>query len=145
MSRASDLIRRLVPGLWAGVLLCIALVATPSVFAVLSPADAGRVVGRIFAREAEMSLVLAGLLMLLERREAREQGRLSGLSAGVLWALLALFCTVAGYYALQPMMAQARAGEGAWSFGQLHAVSLAFFGLKTVAVLVLAGRALQTR
>ena len=52
----------------------------------------------------------------------------------------ALFCTVAGYFALQPMMAAARAGQGAWSFGALHAVSAVFFGLKTLLVLALAWR-----
>jgi len=56
-------------------------------------------------------------------------------------ALGALFCTVAGYFALQPMMAAARAGQGPLSFGQLHAVSAVFYGLKLLLVLVLAWRA----
>ena len=33
MRRAAEFTRRFVPGLWAGVLLCIALVATPAPFA----------------------------------------------------------------------------------------------------------------
>ena len=58
----------------------------------------------------------------------------------MLLVLGTLFCTVAGYYALQPMMAQARAGQGAWSFGALHAASLGLFALKALLVLVLAWR-----
>ena len=58
----------------------------------------------------------------------------------MLLALGALFCTVAGYYAIQPMMAAARAGQGAWSFGALHGASSVFFGLKGLLVLALAWR-----
>lgn len=131
--------RRLLPGPWAGVLLCIALIATPAPFATLARADAGRVVARIFAVEAPVSLLIGGALLLLERRAAR--GR-----AGVAWtwpmglAAVALFCTVAGYYGIQPMLAAARAGQSAWTFGQLHALSLAMFGVKTLAVAALAWR-----
>ena len=52
----------------------------------------------------------------------------------------ALFCTVAGYFALQPMMAAARAGEGAVSFGALHGLSAGFYALKTGLVVALAWR-----
>jgi hypothetical protein len=55
-----------------------------------------------------------------------------------------VFCTVAGYFALQPMMAAARAGEGPLSFGQLHAVSAAFYAVKLLLVLALAWRAAGT-
>jgi hypothetical protein len=51
-----------------------------------------------------------------------------------------LFCTVAGSFAVQPMMAAARAGQGPVSFATLHAVSAALFVLKGVLVLVLAWR-----
>ena len=41
-----------VAGLWAGVLLAIALIGAPAGFAVLSErADAGRVAGQMFVRE----------------------------------------------------------------------------------------------
>jgi len=55
-------------------------------------------------------------------------------------ALGAVFCTVAGYFALQPLMAAARAGQGTLSFGQLHAISAAFYALKLVLVALLAWR-----
>jgi hypothetical protein len=132
--------RRLLPALWAGALLCIALIAAPSAFATLVAQDAGRVVGRVFAQEAYLSLALGVSCLLLERRafSAKEETRLS---TSMLLALGAVFCTVAGYFGLQPMMAAAKAGEGNWSFGQLHAVSLGLFGVKTLAVLALAWRA----
>lgn len=127
-------LRVLLPALWAGLLLCIATLATPAAFA-MAPAEAGRIVGRIFAQEAVVSMSLALIITAIERRAAPDR------QAGVWLALGALFCTVAGYYALQPMMAAARLGQGVLSFGQLHAISLLFFALKGVLVLVLAWRA----
>jgi hypothetical protein len=129
-----DRLRVLLPGLWAGLLLCMGLIAAPAPFATLLPADAGRVVARMFAQEAYFSLVLAVAVVLLERRRSQ------GLNAQILLALGALFCTVAGYFAVQPLMAAARAGQGALSFGLLHAVSLGFFTLKGLLVLALAWR-----
>ena len=134
----------LLAGLWAGVILAIGLIGAPAGFAVLAtPAEAGRVAGRMFAVEAPLSLALAVVIFLLERRRARDEaeaGRGSQFNANMLLALGALFCTVAGYYAIQPMMAAARAGQGAWSFGVLHAASTVFFALKGLLVLALAWR-----
>lgn len=140
----ATLLRRLLPGLWAGLLLTVALVATPAAFALLPQAEAGRVAGRILAHEAAASLLLGAAVLLLERVQARrdaEAGRGSQFSTGMALAAGAVFCTVAGYYALQPLMAAARLGQAGLSFGQLHAVSAAFFGLKGVLVLALAVRA----
>ena len=130
-------------GLWAGVLLCIAGLAAPAAFAVLPSADAGRVVGRLFAQEAYLSLLLMVLLFAFERKRAMaaaQAGRGSVLSPNILLLMGALFCNVAGYFAVQPMMAAARAGQGAWSFGALHAASAGFFALKALLVCVLAWR-----
>ena len=147
MIRAADFTRRFVPGLWAGVLLCLVLIATPAPFAALSKADAGQVVARMFVQEAWLSLGLGGLLLLLERRVAAEraeaaQGSQFSLNLGL--ALVAIFCTVAGYYALQPMMADAKAGlPTPLSFGQMHAVSYSLFLVKVAAVTTLAVRAVR--
>lgn len=139
MNGALGRARRLLPGLWGGVLLCIALVATPAPFAVLTQAEAGKVVGFIFQREAFISLGLALAFVLIERRRSRAgEGR--ALGAETLLALGALFLTVGGYFGLQPMMVAARAGQGALGFGQLHAISLVLFGLKILCVLALAWR-----
>jgi hypothetical protein len=56
-------------------------------------------------------------------------------------ALGAIFCTVAGYFALQPLMGPARAGQGPLSFAQLHAASAAFYLIKLALVAALAWRA----
>lgn len=136
--------RLLLPGLWAGWLLCAAALATPAAFALLPQADAGRLAGRMLAQEAYTSLALGVLLLVLERMAARRAvaaGQGSQFSTGMVLALGAVFCTVAGYFALQPMMAAARAGQGPLSFGQLHAMSAAFYGLKLLLVLALAWRA----
>lgn len=143
--RAQALARRLLPALWVGMLLCIALLATPAPFATLAKADAGRVVAHIFVREAWLSLLLGAALLALARREAArhaESGHGSQFSTEMLLALGAIFCTVLGYFALQPMLAAAKAGEATpLSFGQLHALSFGLFGLKILAVGWLAVRA----
>jgi hypothetical protein len=138
-----DRARRLIAGLWVGWLLCVAALATPAAFATLPQADAGRVAGRMLASEAYSALVFGVLLLVLERLAARRavsDGQGSQFSPGMALALGALFCTVAGYFALQPMMVAARAGQGGLSFGQLHAVSAAFYGVKLLLVLALAWR-----
>ncbi len=132
-------------GVWAGLVIGVGLIGAPAGFAVLgTPAEAGRVAGRMFAVEAPLSLAFAVVIFLLERRRARDRqetgAAASQFSTEMLLALGALFCTVAGYYAIQPMMAAARAGQGPWSFGALHGASTVFYGLKGLLVLALAWR-----
>ncbi|MDN3543480.1 DUF4149 domain-containing protein [Kinneretia asaccharophila] len=134
----------LLAALWGGLLLCVAGLAAPNAFAVLERAQAGAYVGRLFSLEAHTSLALGLLLMMMARRLARD-GQVRTLSPDLLLPAGALFCTVAGYFALQPMMAAARAGQGALSFATLHGISLALFGLKIVLVLALAWRASSRR
>jgi hypothetical protein len=132
-----------VAGLWAGVLLCIAAIAAPSAFATLAAPDAGRFVSRVFMQEAYLSLGTAIVLFVIERQRARhaaEAGTGSVFSANLVILLGTLFCTVAGYFAVQPMMEAARAGTGTVSSGTLHAVSLGLFTLKGLLVLALAWR-----
>ncbi|HKW83724.1 MAG TPA: DUF4149 domain-containing protein [Burkholderiaceae bacterium] len=132
-----------IAGSWAGLLVCIGAIAAPAAFATLARADAGRVVARVFMVEAYVSLALAVLLFLVERsrtRSAAEAGTGSLFSANLVLLLGTLFCTVAGYFAIEPMMAAARAGQGPWPFGALHAASSGLFALKGVLVLVLAWR-----
>jgi hypothetical protein len=132
-------LRLLLAALWGGFLLCVAFAAAPNAFAVLERAQAGAYVARLFALEAHTSLALALVLMLMARRLARDLGD-RAFSPDFLLPAGALFCTVAGYFALQPLMAAAKAGQGALSFGALHAISFGFFGLKILLVLVLAWR-----
>jgi len=131
--------RALLAALWGGLLLSVAWVAAPSAFAVLERAQAGLLVARLFSLEAQLSLAVGLILMLMERRLARDRG-LPAISAEFLLPAMAVFCTVAGYYALQPMMAAAKSWQGPWSFGALHGVSLALYGIKLLLVLALAWR-----
>jgi hypothetical protein len=132
-------VQAMLAALWGGFLLCIAFVSAPSAFAVLERAQAGSVVARLFASEAQVSLAMALILMLIERRLSSDaDGTRPVFSARLLLPAVALFCTIAGYYGVQPLMADARAGLGVASFAALHGVSLAFFAVKGLAVLALA-------
>jgi hypothetical protein len=141
----SESLRRLLPGLWLGLLLAIALIATPAASGSLDRAAFGAVARAIFAREAPASLLLGVLILVIERRDALARHLATGVSQFSLemtLAIGALFCTVAGYYGLEPMMEQARSGGAAsLTFLQLHAISLALFGVKGLLVLALAWRA----
>ncbi|MBL8324523.1 MAG: DUF4149 domain-containing protein [Rubrivivax sp.] len=141
---AADRWRVLIPALWAGGLITVATLATPAPFATLGQVEAGRVVARVLSHEAHASLALGVLVLLLERREARRaaaRGSGSQFSTGMALALGAVFCTILGYFALQPLMPAARAGQGAFSFAQLHLASAACYALKTLMVAALAWRA----
>jgi hypothetical protein len=131
--------RALLAGLWAGGLWTVAALAAPTAFALLARPDAGRFVGRLFAQEAAASVAIGLLLLLAERRAARSLGG-PVMTANLLLLLGALFCTVAGYYALQPMFEAARAGQGPLSFGALHTISAVFYAVKAILVTLLAWR-----
>jgi hypothetical protein len=134
------------PALWAGVLLCVALIAAPAPFATLEVEEAGRVVARIFFVEACFSLLAAALWLLLDRGAGRSASRgLFGSQRGALeadvwltWATV--LCTVVGYFAVATLLPAAREGSGLFSFGQLHLLSMVLFGVKTLLVLALAWR-----
>jgi hypothetical protein len=130
-------------GLWAGLLWGVGLIGAPAGFATALPDTAGRIAGRMFAQEATLSLVLAIVLFIVLRRMARdaaESGAGSVFTANMLLVLGALFCTVFGYFALQPMMEAARSGQGGLSFGALHGISAGLYLLKAVLVSVAAWR-----
>ncbi|MEY8689568.1 MAG: DUF4149 domain-containing protein [Leptothrix sp. (in: b-proteobacteria)] len=136
-------IRVVLVALWLGLVVTLATVAAPTAFALLERTLAGRVAGQMFRIEATVGLGLAMLLFLIERRVAMQRaaaGQGSVLSAEIVLVLGALFCTVLGYFALQPLMEAARAGQGAYSFGMLHGVSSALFALKGLLLLALLWR-----
>jgi hypothetical protein len=141
----TESLRRLLPGVWLGLLLAIALVATPAASNALDKAAFGAMARAIFAREAPASLVLGVLILVIERRDALARHLATGVSqfsTEMLLAIGALFCTVAGYYGLLPALEQVRlGGPSQLSFLQLHALSLALFGLKGLLVLALAWKA----
>jgi hypothetical protein len=128
---------------WAGVVLAVAFIGTPAGFALAPREVAGQLAGFMLSREAVLSIVMSVVLFVIVRRQARDAARArqgSVLSANVLLVLGALFCTVLGHYGLRSAMDAARVGQGALSFGALHGLSVAFFGLKGLLVLALAWR-----
>ena len=131
--------------LWLGLVVTLALVAAPTLFAMLDRTLAGRLAGQMFRIEAHAALGFALLLFLIERRQVRSTvmaaRRGSVVSAELLLMAGALFCTVLGYVGLQPMMEAAKAGEPVrFNFGALHAASSAFFALKGILLLALVWR-----
>ncbi len=133
----------LLAGLWGGLLIGVGLIGAPAAFAVATAEVAGRSAGRMFAAEAYVSLALALLLLMaLRRSTSRHAGgeATAVFNTNALLVLGALFCTVAGYFGLQPLMAAARVGQGSLSFGALHGLAAGLFALKTLLVLLLAWR-----
>jgi len=129
-------VQLLLAALWGGFLLCVACVAAPTAFAALERAGAIAYVRRLFEMEARVALFAGIVLMMLERREARDAGG-KGATAEFLLPAGALLCTVLGYYVIQPQM---EAAMGTGLAMQLHGASMALFAVKTVAVLTLAWR-----
>lgn len=130
-------------GVWAGVIAGIGIIAAPAAFAILQRSVAGAVAGRMFAHEAYLGLAISAVLLVLMRRQASadaKAGKGSVFSTDVVLVLAAMFCTLFGYFGLQPLMAAAREGQGVWSFGALHGASAVCFGLKGVLALVLVWR-----
>ncbi len=141
-------VQTLLVGVWLGLVVALALVAAPTLFKMLDRELAGQVAGAMFRIEAQVSLGLAMALFLIERHRARSAAREGSRlpMTGLLLVLGSLFCTVLGYYGIQPMMEQSKAGlPTPLSFGALHGMSSSFFMLKGVLLAVLlwrlAGRA----
>jgi hypothetical protein len=125
-------------------MLCVALLAAPNAFATLARPEAGAYVAGLFQIDARVSMALSIVVMLMEQRLQTDahEGRVR-FNAFLLLPLFALFCTVLGYEVLQPLMSQARSGQGVASFAVLHGASLALFAAKGLAVLALAWRAIS--
>ena len=142
--RSPALVRRVaawLAGVWAGLIAAVGFVAAPVLFSVLPRAEAGHAAAHLFAVEAGLGLAVAALLLLLAFQEARANAEVGGsrFSAEMLLVLAALFCIVAGHYAIQPMLASAGHG-GVPSFALLHGVASAFFVARFIAVAILAWR-----
>ncbi len=141
----SPLVRRAaawLAGVWAGLVAGVGVVAAPVVFATLPRGDAGRVAARLFAVDAMVGIGFGAVLLVLALQIARRDAAhgASRFSTEMLLALGAIFCIVAGHYAIQPMIETAGRGEGGPSFAVLHGVASTFFALKFVAIAVLAWR-----
>jgi hypothetical protein len=135
---------------WAGIVVAVGGVAAPSLFAVLERTQAGTGAGRIFSTEARLSLALAMVLFVIERRRVRDLAEAAQPSNGqptevmtgdLLLVLAALFLTVFGEFALHPLIEAAKSGQPTrLSFGALHGISAMLFWLKAVVVISLGWR-----
>jgi len=130
-------------GAWAGLVAGVGFVAAPALFAMLPRADAGRVAAHLFKVDATIGVCAGAILLVaclqLARTDAERIGS-SRFSTEMLLVLAALFCIVAGHYAIQPLIEAARAGAGGPSFAVLHGVASAFFVVKFGVVAALAWR-----
>ena len=88
-----------------------------------------------------VELFWMGVNLLLVEVIYRHTDSIAGWNRAEMLLLLGtLFCTVAGYFALQPLMEGTRTGQGPLSFGQLHGISVGFFLVKLLCILGLAWR-----
>lgn len=126
---------------WAGCLLALSLGVAPIAFQTFPRELAGAFMGKLFAVEAPLSCLVAMVALVLHRQSRARtdaEGSAGGLDGPVLMMAGVIFCTVVGYYGLQPVMAQARSGGGALSFSAAHGLSMAFFGIRLVLLAVAA-------
>ena len=68
-------IRTVLAAAWMGLVLSLAAVVAPVLFAGLERAEAGRLAGNLFRIEAHVALGLAAALFLIERRLASDPAR----------------------------------------------------------------------
>lgn len=138
--------RLLIAVLWVGALWTVGFIVAPTLFATLADkALAGTIAGSLFRVMAWMSIACAVLLLVLRKNMDAVHAR------AALWLILGMVaCTLIGYFALQPQMAELRlvlhgvadAGQLADAkkqFGILHAVSTGFYLVQSIlgALLVL--------
>lgn len=135
---------------WVGVSVAVGGLAAPGLFSVLERDLAGKAAGRLFTLEAKLSLALAVVLFMLERRRVRdlaEQGTTEKVMTGnLLLILAALFLAIFGEFALHPMIEAAKAGQPTrLSFGALHGLSAGLYWVRVVVVACLAWRLTANR
>jgi Domain of unknown function (DUF4149) len=142
-------LQTLLGGLWAGITLAVGGIAAPSLFMALERQMAGKAAGQIFAVEARLSLALAVLIFVIERRRVRDLNEVgeptSALTINLMLTLGALFLVIFGEFVLHPMIEAVKAGQpSALSFGALHGISASLYWLRAALELALAWRLTAT-
>ena len=130
--------RLLITTAWVGSGWTVGYLVAPTLFGTLTDrALAGTIAGQLFQVEAWLSVGCALILMILARWQ---RARISWLIPGM------LVCTLLGYFALHPYMAQLREmglndPDVKWQFGVLHGISSGIYLMQSVlgAMLVLDG------
>ena len=136
MSTAWTRAQLLLTTAWVGSLWTIGYLVAPTLFKTLADqALAGTIAGQLFFVEACFS-VLSGLA--LSAISFHQHRKLPWKVVGM------LLCTLLGYFALHPFMADLRAAglsnpDVRWKFGALHGLSSGFYLMQSVlgAMLVL--------
>lgn len=133
-------VRLLIATFWVGTLWAVGFVVAPTLFSTLSDrALAGTIAGSLFNIVAWLSLFCAAALLALLFQAARgAQAQPSKLNYYLIAGMVA--CTLIGYFALQPQMAELRLvlhsvadsniaalADARKQFGILHAVSTGFY------------------
>lgn len=134
--------RLLIATLWVGSMWTIGYLVAPTLFATLADsALAGSIAGRLFRYQAWVAVASGvALLVLLKFGSAADDGKRQ--RQLMLIVLAMLLCSLLGYFALNPFMAQLRetaaAAGGVWEagararFGMLHGVSSVFYLIQSV-------------
>lgn len=131
--------------LWAGSTVALGGLAAPALFSALERQVAGVGAGRIFQIEANLSLFMAMLMFVMERRRVRDAiesgASASAMSPALIMILAVLFITIVGQHVLHPMIQSARLGTpGLLSFGILHGMSAALYWVKAAVLVALSWR-----
>jgi hypothetical protein len=131
--------------LWAGAVVVVGGLAAPALFSVLPRDMAGTGAGRMFHLESQLSLFMAMLVFVMERRRVRDAvesgAQQSAMSATLLMTLVVLFLTIFGQHVLHPMIQAARQGApSGLSFAALHGISAALYWGKALILLVMSWR-----
>ena len=107
MDKLAEAIYSIVITLWVGALFAIGYLAAPTLFAGLSDRSlAGNLAGEMFTWVAWLGIACAAylLLFLIKRRGLRT------LKSSIFWLVLAMLgLTGAGYFGVQPLLAQLKA------------------------------------
>lgn len=104
MSRVAEHLYGVFITLWVGALWAIGYLAAPTLFRVLDDrALAGRIAGEMFTYVAWLGIASAAYLLVF--LALRKNG--GAFKSGVFWlVLMMLLLTVAGYFGIQPILAQ---------------------------------------
>lgn len=133
--------RVLVATFWAGSLWTIGYLVAPALFSTLADKVlAGTIAGHLFRIEAWVSVACAAVLIALITF-GKADGRAVKRNPLLFIVCAMCFCTLVGYFGLQPFMAALReaAGPGGvmdsdarMKFGILHAASAAFYLIQSL-------------
>ncbi len=107
MQRLSEYIYSILITSWVGALWAIGYLAAPTLFSLLDDrALAGRVAGQMFTYVAWLGMAAACYLLVF--LSLRKNG--AAFKSGVFWLVfLMLLLTAAGYFGIQPVLAQLKA------------------------------------